>query len=242
MTEHTVATREDWQAAREELLEREKELTRRNDELARERRELPWVAIEKDYSFETEVGSKTLAELFDGRSQLLVYHFMFGPAYEAGCPVCSSGADTYDGAVAHLNAKDVTFLCVSRAPLSKLLNYRERMGWSFPWVSSEGSDFNFDFGASQTEEEVKPFLESGNLGPVPGLAADCGTDPAGYLTEAPVLTAFALEDGNVHQTYATGARGLEVMLGYYGLLDRAPKGRDEGDPPEMWIRRHDEYS
>src|SRR5436190_1020808 len=190
MTEHRIGTHEEWLAARNELLEREKELTHRNDELSRQRRQLPWVRLEKEYSFETEDGTKTLAELFDGRSQLMVYNFMFGPAYEAGCPVCSSGADTYDGAVAHLNARDVTFLCVSRAPLEKLKAYKQRMGWSFPWVSSQRSDFNFDFGASHTEEEIKPFLEGGNLGPVPELAADCGTDPAGYISEAPVLTSF----------------------------------------------------
>jgi predicted dithiol-disulfide oxidoreductase (DUF899 family) len=240
MTEHKIGTREEWHAARNSLLEREKELTRRNDELARERRELPWVRVEKDYSFETEDGTKTLAELFDGRSQLLVYNFMFGPDYTAGCPVCSSGADTYTGAVAHLRARDVTFLCISRAPLDKLQAYKRRMGWSFPWVSSHGSDFNFDFGASRRKEELAPILE-GNLGPVPGLAADCGTDPAGYLSEGPVFSAFALEDGVVYHTYSTSARGLEFMLGYYGFLDRAPKGRDEGDPPEMWVRRHDEY-
>jgi predicted dithiol-disulfide oxidoreductase (DUF899 family) len=241
MTERRVGTREEWQAARNELLEREKELTRRNDELARQRRELPWVLVEKEYTFDTDDGTKTLAELFDGRSQLLVYHFMFGPQYTAGCPVCSSGADTYDGAVSHLNARDVTFLCISRAPLERLRAYEQRMGWTFPWVSSQGSDFNFDFGASHTEEELKPFLEGGDLGPVPGLAAECGTDPAGYLAEAPIFSAFARDDGVVYQTYSTGARGLEFMLGFYGLLDRAPKGRDEGDPPEMWIRRHDEY-
>jgi predicted dithiol-disulfide oxidoreductase (DUF899 family) len=241
MTEHKVGTREEWQVARDALLEREKELTRRNDELARQRRELPWVRLDKDYSFETEDGTKTLAELFDGRSQLVLYHFMFGPAYTAGCPVCSSGADTFNGAVPHLRARDVTFLCVSRAPLEKLQAYKQRMGWSFPWVSSQESDFNFDFGASHTEDELRPFLEGGKLGPVPDLAAACGTDPAGYLAEAPVLSAFALEDDVVYHTYSTGARGLEIMLGYYGLLDRAPKGRDEGDPPEMWIRRHDEY-
>jgi predicted dithiol-disulfide oxidoreductase (DUF899 family) len=241
MTEHEVGTREEWLRAREELLEREKELTRRNDELARERRELPWVPIDKEYRFETEDGTKTLAELFDGRSQLLVYHFMFGPEYTAGCPVCSSGADTYDGAVPHLNARDVTFTCISRSPLERLLSYRERMGWSFPWASSEGSDFNYDFQATHTEEEIAPFLESGNLGPVPDLAAACGTDPAGYIVEGPGLSAFALSDGIVHHTYSTYARGLEILLAYYGILDRAPKGRDEGDPPEMWIRRHDEY-
>jgi predicted dithiol-disulfide oxidoreductase (DUF899 family) len=241
MPDHEIGTPEEHQVAREELLKREKELTRASDELARQRRELPWVPIEKDYRFHAEEGQKTLAELFDGRSQLMVYHFMFGPQYTAGCPVCSSGADTYDGAVPHLNARDVTFLCVSRAPLERLQAYRERMGWSFPWVSSAGSDFNFDFGASHTEKELKPFLDSGELGPVPGLAAECGTDPAGYLAEGPVLSVFALADDRVHHTYSTGARGLEFLMGFYGMLDRAPKGRDEGNPPEMWIRRHDEY-
>jgi len=240
MTKHKVGTREEWLAARNALLEREKELTRRNDDLARERRELPWVRVEKEYSFDTDAGPKTLAELFDGRPQLLVYNFMFGPDYTAGCPVCSSGADTYSGAVEHLMARDVTFLCISRAPLEKLQAYQRRMGWNFPWVSSNGSDFNFDFGASHTKEELTPRLQ-GNLGPVPGLAADCGTDPAGYLSEGPVFSAFALEDGVVYLTYSTTARGLEFMLGYYGFLDRAPKGRDEGDPPEMWVHRHDEY-
>jgi predicted dithiol-disulfide oxidoreductase (DUF899 family) len=240
MPNHTIGTREEWLAARAELLEREKALTRENDEISELRRELPWVLVDKEYSFETEDGTKTLAELFDGRSQLVIYHFMFGEAYTAGCPVCSSGADTYDGAVAHLNARDVTFLCVSRAPLDRLLEYRERMGWSFPWVSQNG-DFNADFGAAYTQEQLKPFLESGNLGPVPEVAALCGTDPAGYMTEAPVLTAFVLDGGDIYQTYGTTARGLEPLLGYYGLLDRAPRGRDEGDPPVFWIRRHDEY-
>jgi len=240
MTKRTVGTREEWLGARNALLEREKELTRRNDDLARERRALPWLRVEKEYSFETDDGPRTFAELFDGRSQLLVYNFMFGPDYTAGCPVCSSGADTYSGAVAHLRARDVTFLCISRAPLEKLQVYRRRMGWNFPWVSSNGSDFNFDFGASHTKEQLTPTLQ-GNLGPVPGLAAECGTDPAGYLSEGPVFSAFALEDGVVYLTYSTTARGLEFMLGYYGFLDRAPKGRDEGDPPEMWVHRHDEY-
>jgi predicted dithiol-disulfide oxidoreductase (DUF899 family) len=241
MTEHKVGTREDWQAARNALLEREKELTHRSDELARERRELPWVPIEKDYEFETDAGTKTLAELFDGRSQLLVYHFMFGPAYTAGCPVCSSGADSFDGAVAHLNARDVTFLCVSRAPLEKLEAYRRRMGWSFPWVSSAGTDFNFDFGAAATEEQLAPFLE-GDIPPaVVQMAAACGTDPAGYVTEAPVLSTFALSDGVVYQTYSTTARGLEILLGFYPLLDRVPKGRDEAGPGPFKLRRHDEY-
>jgi predicted dithiol-disulfide oxidoreductase (DUF899 family) len=240
MPDHTVGTRDEWLAARAELLEREKALTRENDEISRLRGELPWVLVDKEYSFETEGGTKSLAELFDGRSQLVIYHFMFGEAYTAGCPVCSSGADTYDGAVAHLNARDVTFLCVSRAPLDRLLEYRQRMDWSFPWVSQNG-DFNADFGAAYTQEQLKPFLESGNLGPVPEVAALCGTDPAGYMTEAPVLTAFVLDGGDVYQTYSTTARGLEPLLGYYGLLDRAPRGRDEGDPPVFWLRRHDEY-
>jgi predicted dithiol-disulfide oxidoreductase (DUF899 family) len=240
MSEHTTGTREEWQAAREQLLEREKKLTHRSDELARQRRELPWVRVDKEYRFETDHGTKTLAELFDGRSQLLVYHFMFGPEYTAGCPVCSSGADTFDGAVQHLNARDVTFLCASRAPLEKLQAYKRRMGWTFPWVSSLGTDFNFDFDVSHTEEEVARFLE-GDLGPVPEVAAACGTDPAGYLAEGPGLSAFALSEGVVYHAYSTYARGLEIMLGFYPLLDRAPKGRNEGDPPEMWIRRHDEY-
>jgi predicted dithiol-disulfide oxidoreductase (DUF899 family) len=241
VTEHKVGTRVEWQVARRALLEREKELTRRNDELARERRELPWVRVDKDYSFETDEGRKTLAELFDGRSQLLVYHFMFGPEYTAGCPVCSSGADSFDGAVQHLNARDVTFLCVSRAPLERLQAYRRRMGWQFSWVSSLGTDFNFDFDVSHTEEQLAPFLE-GDVGPVVGeLAVACGTDPAGYVAEAPGLSAFALADGVVYHTYSTYERGLEFLLGFYPLLDRTPKGRNEGDPPEFWLRRHDEY-
>ena len=241
MTEHLTGTREEWKAAREELLEREKELTRANDEVAKQRRELPWVRIDKDYRFEADEGSKTLEELFDGRSQLLIYHFMFGPDYTAGCPACSSAADTFNGAVPHLNARDVTFLCVSRAPLERLQAYKRRMGWQFPWVSSLGTDFNFDFDASHTEEQVAPFVE-GDAGPViTELAAVCGTDPAGYLTEGPGLSAFALSDGAAYHTYSTYARGLEFLMGFYALLDRAPKGRNEGDPPEFWIRRHDEY-
>jgi predicted dithiol-disulfide oxidoreductase (DUF899 family) len=241
VTEPRIGTREEHEIARQELLRREKELTRRSDELARERRELPWVPVEKEYRFDTDAGAKTLAELFDGRSQLLIYHFMFGPAYTAGCPVCSSAADTFDGAVAHLNARDVTFTCVSRAPLQTLQSYRQRMGWSFPWASSS-DEFNFDLGAAYTEEELKPFLESGQLGPVPALSAECGTDPLGYMSERPVLSAFALAGDTVHHTYSTTSRGLEVLMGYYGLLDRAPSGRDETGEPVPWIRRHDEYS
>jgi predicted dithiol-disulfide oxidoreductase (DUF899 family) len=241
MAEHKVGTREEWLAARKELLEQEKELTRRSDELARQRRELPWVPVEKEYSFENDEGTKTLAELFDGRSQLLVYHFMFGPEYQAGCPTCSAGADTFNGAVPHLNARDVTFLCISRAPLERLQAYERRMGWTFPWVSSAGTDFNFDFDVSHTEEQLAPFLE-GEVPPVVAqLAAASGTDPAGYLAEGPGLSAFALSDGVVYHTYSTYARGLEVMLGFYPLLDRVPKGRDESDSTEFWIRRHDEY-
>ena len=255
MTEHTVGSREEWLAARKELLEQEKELTRRNDELARKRRELPWVRLDKEYTFETEDGPKSLAALFDGRSQLLVYHFMFGPTYEAGCPTCSAGADTFDGAVVHLNARDVTFLCASRAPLDKLQAYKRRMGWQFPWVSSLGSDFNADFNASfagdRPGEEVEynyrsfnptPMLEAGAGTTLGVLAAATGTDVAGYLSEAPALSAFALEDGVVYHTYSAYARGVEIMLGFYPLLDRAPEGRNEGDPPEFWIRRHDEYT
>jgi predicted dithiol-disulfide oxidoreductase (DUF899 family) len=241
MTEHTVGTREEWQAARERLLDREKELTRRNDELARERLELPWVPIEKEYSFETEDGTKTLAELFGGRSQLLVYHFMFGPEYKAGCPVCSSSADTVNGAVPHLNARDVTIVYISRAPLEKLQAYKRRMGWKFPWVSSYESDFNFDFAVSAPEEKVAKMLEGGAPPMLERLAAECGTGPVGYLSEAQALSAFALEDGVVYHTYSAYARGVEIMMGFYPLLDRAPEGRNEGGDSEFWIRRHDEY-
>ena len=241
MTEHKVSTREEFEAARNALLEREKELTRLGDELARERRELPWVPIAKDYTFDTEDGTKTLAELFDGRSQLLVYHFMFGPSYQAGCPVCSSSADTVNGAVPHLNARDVTMLYVSRAPLEKLQAYQRRMGWSFPWASSNDSDFNFDFGVAAPEEQVAPLLDAGVSPVVERLAAECGTTAVGYLTEQQALSAFALSDGVVYLTYSAYARGVEIMMGFYPLLDRAPKGRNESDAEEFWIRRHDEY-
>ena len=241
MTEHTVGTSEEWQAARDELLKEEKELTRRNDELAEKRRELPWVPIEKEYSFETDGGKKSLAELFDGRSQLLIYHFMFGPEYEAGCPVCSSITDSFQGDVVHLKARDVTMISASRAPLDRLQAYKRRMGWNHEWVSTLGSDFNFDLGYSHTEEELRPFLE-GDLPPIVAqMAAACGTDAAGYVAEGPGLSAFALSDGVVHHTYSTTARGLDPLMGYYFLLDRAPKGRNEGDSTEFWLRRHDEY-
>src|SRR6187455_369710 len=192
MTEHKVGTREEWLRAREALLEREKELTRRNDELARERRELPWVPIEKDYEFETDAGTKTLAELFDGRSQLLVYHFMFGPAYTAGCPVCSSIADTLAPQVPHLKARDTTLLLASRGPLAKLLAYRERMGWPIDWVSSGGSDFNRDLGFLSTKDELKPFLEGEIPAAVEQMARASGTDVAGYVAEGPGLSAYML--------------------------------------------------
>ncbi len=241
MTTRKVGTREEWLAARNELLAKEKELTRRGDQLAAERRALPWVPIEKEYSFDTDKGRKTLPELFGGRSQLVVYHFMFGPAYTAGCPVCSSAADAFNGAVSHLNARDVTFSCVSRAPLEKLQAYRRRMGWSFPWASSYGSDYNFDLEVSRPEEATREALAGGVPPIAVELAQECGTEPAAYLSEAPVLSAYALEDGTVYLTYSTTARGLEFMMGYYGFLDRAPLGRNEGDQPQMWMRRHDEY-
>jgi predicted dithiol-disulfide oxidoreductase (DUF899 family) len=241
MAKHKVATREEWQAARDELLAQEKELTRRSDQLAAARRALPWVPIEKEYRFGTDEGPKTLRELFGGRSQLLVYHFMFGPSYTAGCPVCSSAADSFNGAVPHLNARDVTFTCISRAPLDKLQAYRRRMGWSFPWASSYGSDYNFDLEISRPEETTRQFLAGGVPEVAARLADECGTEPAAYLSEAPVMSAYALEDDTVYLAYSTTARGLEFMMGYYGFLDRAPRGRNEGDPPQMWMRRHDEY-
>jgi predicted dithiol-disulfide oxidoreductase (DUF899 family) len=243
MTDHKVVSREEWQAARDELLQREKEHTRMADELARQRRELPWVAIEKDYLFDADDGTRTLAELFDGRSQLVVYHFMFGPSYEAGCPVNSSMADGLNGLLPHLHARDVTLLLVSQAPLAKLQGYQQRMGWSIPWVSAANTDFNFDFGASYTEEQVRAWgLEEGGLPPiVHHNATATGTDVFGYLSESPVTSAFTLAGGAVYQTYAATARGVEFLMGYYPILDRAPKGRDEGDAPQTWIHRHDEY-
>ena len=240
MTEHRIGTQAEWQAERDELLKGEKELTRRGDDLARKRRELPWVPVEKDYHFETEEGAKTLADLFDGRSQLLVYHFMFGPPYEAGCPVCSSIVDTLDPQVVHLQSRDTTLLLASRAPLEKLLAYRERMGWGIDWVSSGGSDFNRDLGFLYTEEELKPLLEGEIPLTVEQNARMCGTDVVGYVSEGPGLSAYALSDGIVYRTYVTTARGLEPAMAYYALLDRTPRGRDESERP-LWVRRHDEY-
>jgi len=245
MTDHPIAGRAEWQAARDELLALEKEHTRMGDELARRRRELPWVRVEKEYRFDTDEGARTLAELFDGRSQLFVYHFMFGPRYEAGCPVCSSSADAVDGVLAHLHARDVTMLYVSRAPLAALQAYKRRMGWRFPWVSSAGSDFNFDFGVSYTDQQLRehmgPLLEGDPPPVLRQLAEATGTDVAGYVSEGPGFTAFVRDGGAVYQTYSTSARGLEFLMAYYPMLDRAPKGRDEEDGAPMWLRRHDEY-
>jgi predicted dithiol-disulfide oxidoreductase (DUF899 family) len=244
VTDHKVVGREEWQAARDELLQREKEHTRMADELARQRRELPWVAIEKEYRFDADDGTRTLAELFDGRSQLLIYHFMFGPGYEAGCPTCSSMVDGFDGLLPHLHARDVTVLLVSRAPLAKLQAYKQRMGWSIPWVSSANTDFNFDFGASYTEEQVREQMApiEGELPPIARQNATAtGTDVLEYISEMFEASAFTLQDGAVYQTYWTTGRGVEFLMGYYPILDRTPKGRDEGDAFQTWIRRHDEY-
>jgi predicted dithiol-disulfide oxidoreductase (DUF899 family) len=244
MPEHRVGTQEEWQAQRDELLKEEKELTRRGDELTRKRQELPWVPIEENYEFETTDGTKSLADLFDGRSQLLMYHFMFGPPYEAGCTVCSSIADTIVPQVPHLAARDVTMLFVSRAPLERLQSYRERMGWEIEWVQT-GDDFNRSGGFLYTEEELKPFLE-GEIPPIVNQMAErSGTDALGYVTEGPGLSAYALEDGTLYRTYLTSNRGLEVPgMAYYGLLDRTPLGRHEdvpGPDGEFWLHRHDEY-
>jgi predicted dithiol-disulfide oxidoreductase (DUF899 family) len=241
MTEHRVGTHEEWQAERDKLLAEEKELTRRNDELTKKRRDLPWVPVEKEYSFETADGPKSLAELFDGRSQLLVYHFMFGPTYESGCPVCSSIADTLVPQVPHLKAKDTTLLLASRGPLEKLLGFRDRLGWDINWVSSGGTDFNRDLGFLHTEEELRPFLDGEIPATVEQNAEMCGTDVAGYVAEGPGLSAYSLSDGTVYRTYVSTARGLEFAMAYYALLDRTPTGRDESETRPLWVRRHDEY-
>jgi predicted dithiol-disulfide oxidoreductase (DUF899 family) len=245
ITDHRIGTREAWAAARDELLAREKEHTRLGDELARQRRELPWVRVEKEYCLDTDDGPRALAELFDGRSQLLIYHFMFGPSYQAGCPINSSIADSINGVIPHLNAHDVTMLFVSGAPLAKLQAYKGRMGWDFPWVSSANTEFNLDLGYSTSAENSRAWVAQ-NLGSLPPIvdrnANASGTDVAGYLTESPGFSAFVLDDGVVYQTYQTWWRGLEFLMGYYPILDRAPKGRDEDDGFQLWIRRHDEYA
>jgi predicted dithiol-disulfide oxidoreductase (DUF899 family) len=244
MTDHKVGTREEWRAAREQLLLREKEHTRRGDEIAQQLRELPWVRLDKEYRLDTDEGEKALVELFDGRSQLLLYHFMFGPSYEAGCPVNSSIADAVDGVLPHLHHRDVTFVFVSQAPLEKLQAYKSRMGWSFPWVSSARSDFNFDLGFSRTEEQSRELVAQMGT-PLPPIvernARSSGTDPVGYMTEDPGFSTFVHEDDSVYHAYSTTWRGLEFVMTYYPILDRAPKGRDEGPAWQLWIQRHDEY-
>jgi len=244
LADHRIGTREEWAAAREELLTREKEHTMLGDELARQRRELPWVRVEKEYCLDTDDGPRALVELFDGRSQLLFYHFMFGPSYQAGCPINSSIADGVNSLIPHLNARDVTMLFVSQAPLEKLQAYKRRMGWSFPWMSSAKSEFNADLGYSSSEEHSRAWVAQ-NLGSLPPIvdrnASASGTDVVGYLTESPGFSAFVLDDGAVYQTYQTWWRGLEFLMGYYPILDRAPKGRDEDEGFQLWIRRHDEY-
>jgi predicted dithiol-disulfide oxidoreductase (DUF899 family) len=249
MTDHRTGTREQWLSARLELLDAEKELTRRGDELARLRRELPWVAIDKVYSFETDDGSMSLVDLFNGRSQLIVYHFMFGPDFTAGCPSCSAIADGFSGSVAHLVNHDVAFTAVSRAPLAKLQDYKRRMGWSFPWASSFESDFNHDFHVTHTEREwqsgaVEYNFRTDDFRPSeksPGLieiASSAGTDPVTFRKEGPGMSAFALDEGVVYHTYSAYGRGVDGLWGMYAWLDRAPLGRNEAG---AWWRRHDEY-
>jgi predicted dithiol-disulfide oxidoreductase (DUF899 family) len=262
MTNATLGTRDEWLAARLKLLEEEKKLTHQSDELARMRQELPWVRVDKDYQFQTDEGSVSLADLFRGRSQLLVYHFMFGPHYTAGCPSCSAIADGFNGFAVHLANHDVTLSAVSRAPLAKLQAYKRRMGWTFPWASSFGSDFNADFNVSfgevqQRERGIeynyrrepptgKPLAgetpewreAQESKGPVAEIAAMAGTDVATFTRERPGMSAFALEDGVVYHTYSAYARGLDGLWGMYQWLDRAPKGRNETG---IWWRRHDEY-
>ena len=241
MTEHRIGTQDEWQAERGELLAEEKEITHRGDELAKKRQALPWVEVEKDYQFETVDGTKSLADLFDGHSQLLIYHFMFGPPYEAGCIACSSIADTLAPNVPHLAARDTKLMLVSRAPLDRLQAYRERMGWDIDWVSAGNTDFNLDLGFTATEEQLKPFLE-GEIPPVVEQMAEAsGTDAKGYVTEAPGLSVYTLDDGVVYRTYVATARGLEPTMGYYFLLDRTPRGRDERPGEPHWLHRRDEY-
>jgi predicted dithiol-disulfide oxidoreductase (DUF899 family) len=262
MGAHTTGTREEWRKARIELLEAEKELTRRGDELARKRRELPWVPLEQDYRFDGPDGETSLHDLFGGRSQLVMYHFMFGPDWEAGCPTCSSTADSFDGVLAHLNACDVTMICISRAPLEKLLAYRERMGWSFNWASSHDSDFHFAYGVSAgestTHDPAAPVLEANELGLLKLLheqpavrenlpqiairnASASGTDLEGYFSQGHGFSTFARAGETVYHCYSSYARGTEFLMGYYAILDRVPRGRDEGDQPMRWLHRHDEY-
>ncbi|APD34981.1 ahpC/TSA family protein [Burkholderia pseudomallei] len=251
MATHPTGTRDEWLAARLELLDAEKAHTRRGDALARQRAALPWVRVDKAYRFDTDEGGASLADLFRGRSQLLVYHFMFGPDYAAGCPSCSTLADGFDGFVVHLAHHDVTLAAVSRAPLAKLRAYRTRMGWRFAWASSLDGDFNYDFNVSFTDAQQRDgsveynYRRGGHAmdvtpapAPVAGFAADCGTDARTYARDRPGMSAFVLEDGAVYHTYSTYARGLDGLWGMYQWLDRAPKGRNETG---VWWRRHDEY-
>jgi predicted dithiol-disulfide oxidoreductase (DUF899 family) len=251
MTEHRTATREEWLAERLKLLAAEKALTRQSDEVARRRQALPWVRLDKTYRFDTDQGSVTLPDLFKGRSQLLVYHFMFGPDYKAGCPSCSAMADGFDGIAVHLANHDVMLWAVSRAPLAKLQAFKQRMGWTFPWASSRDSDFNFDYGVSFTEQQQLDgtidynYQRGGHaldaappLEPVVKLAAMCGTDAPTYGRDRAGLSAFVLEDGVVYHTYSTYVRGVDGLWSMYQWLDRAPKGRNETGP---WFKRHDEY-
>jgi len=251
MTGHGTATREEWLAERLKLLEAEKALTRQSDEVARQRQALPWVRLDKTYRFDTDEGSATLPDLFKGRSQLLVYHFMFGPDYKAGCPSCSAVADGFDGIAVHLANHDVMLWAASRAPLARLQAFKQRMGWTFPWASSRDSDFNFDYGVSFTEQQQRDGIIDYNyrrgghaldatppLEPVVKLAAMCGTDAPTYGRDRAGLSAFVLEDGVVYHTYSTYVRGVDGLWGMYQWLDRAPKGRNETGP---WFKRHDEY-
>jgi predicted dithiol-disulfide oxidoreductase (DUF899 family) len=251
MASHKTGTREEWLAARLDLLEAEKELTRRGDELARRRQELPWVRVDKDYRFETDEGTATLADLFRGRSQLVVYHFMFGPDYTAGCPSCSAIADGFNGSAIHLANHDVTLSAVSRAPIAKIQAYKSRMGWSFPWASSFGGDFNFDFGVAHTKREWEAGSARYNFGDQDLRPAAeqqrsfddfsesiVGTDWETYRSEGPGVSAFAVQDGDVYHTYSAYSRGVDGLWGMYQWLDRAPLGRNEAG---FWWRRHDEY-
>ncbi len=258
---HKIVTQQEWLAARTQLLEAEKELTRQSDALAKQRQELPWVRIDKPYRFDTDEGSAPFAELFQGRSQLLIYHFMFGPDYTAGCPSCSAIADGFNGVAVHLANHDVTLMAVSRAPLAKLQAFKQRMGWTFPWASSFGSDFNFDFNVSYTQGQQREGIEynyrreapmrepiagkslqewklRGSESPVAQIAATTGTDVATYTRERPGMSAFTLEDGVIYHTYSTYSRGLDTLWNMYNWLDRAPRGRNETG---IWWRRHDEY-
>ena len=249
MTTHRIGTRDEWLTARLGLLQAEKELTRRSDELAEPRRDLPWVRVDKTYRFDTDAGSASLADLFRGRSQLLVYHFMFGPDYTAGCPSCSAIADGFDGVAVHLANHDVMLWAVSRAPLGKLQAYKRRLGWTFPWASSQSSDFNADFNVRFTEGEQRAGIEynyrrepawreEARREEAVSFAAMAGTDEATYSRERPGMSSFVLEDGIVYHAYSTYARGLDGLWGMYQWLDRAPRGRNETGP---WWRRHDEY-